>query len=330
MEFSCLLSIFAQSIEHKTLTICTMKLNDKDKILVVGSVNTDMVISAEHFPRPGETLLGHDFMTNHGGKGANQAVAAARLGGNTAFICKLGDDGFGHSTMRMLKKEGIDVSYSSISDKAPSGVALICTMPSGENSIIIDSGTNGLLSPEDMVAAESLFADAAIVLMQLETPIETVIKAAELGKKHGACVVLNPAPAPTTPLPEALLKNVDLLIPNETEASSMAGIDIQTGEDISKAMDEIQKLGVKNVIITVGSKGVYARIDGKLVKVPAFEVKAVDTTAAGDTFCGALCASLCKGNKLEDAILFANKASSISVTRRGAQMSMPYLKEVNL
>lgn len=307
-----------------------MIMNEKKKILVIGSANTDMVISAEHFPKPGETLIGHDFMTNHGGKGANQAVAAARLGGYTAFICKLGDDSFGHSTMEMLEKEGIDVSHSSFSDKASSGVALICTIPSGENSIIIDSGTNALLSPDDMIAAEPLFADAAVVLMQLETPIETVIKAAELGKKHGACVILNPAPAPTSPLPEALLRNVDLLIPNETEAEYIAGVNIQTDEDVATVMDKIQKLGVKNVIITEGYKGVYARIDGKLVKVPAFKVKAVDTTAAGDTFCGALCVSLCKGNNLEEAILFANKASSISVTRRGAQISMPYLNEVNL
>ena len=328
MEFSCLFFIFAQSIEQKYLTICTMIMNEKNKILVIGSANTDMVISAGHFPKPGETLIGYDFMTNHGGKGANQAVAAARLGGDTAFICKLGDDSFGHSIMEMLRKEGIDVSYSSVSDQASSGVALICTIPSGENSIIIDSGTNGLLSPDDVMAAEPLFAEAAVMLMQLETPIDTVIKAAELGKKHGACVILNPAP--TGPLPEALLRNVDLLIPNETEAESISGVNIQTDEDVAKAMDEIQKLGVKNVIITVGCKGVYARINGKLVKVPAFKVKAVDTTAAGDTFCGALCVSLCKGNNLEEAILFANKASSISVTRRGAQMSMPYLNEVNV
>lgn len=300
----------------------------KKKILVVGSANTDMVISADHFPKPGETLIGHDFMTNHGGKGANQSVAAARLGGDTAFICKLGDDTFGHETMESLKEEGIDMSHSSISNEASSGVALIATIPTGENSIIIESGTNGLLSPSDIEAAEPLFDDARILLLQLETPIPTVTRAAEIGKKHGAYVILNPAPAPKEPLPDALLRNVDLLIPNETEAGYIAGVDIHSPEDIDEAMDKILRLGVKDVIITVGSKGVYARINDKLIKVPAFKVQAVDTTAAGDTFCGALSVSLCNGNKLDDAILFANKASSISVTRRGAQASMPYLSEL--
>ena len=253
-----------------------MIMKENKKILVVGSANTDLVISADHFPLPGETMFGHGFMTNHGGKGANQAVAAARLGGDTAFIGKVGDDQFGNSTIDML------------------------------------------------------FADASIVLMQLETPVEALVEAAALGKKAGAYVVLNPAPAPKKPLPEALLKNVDLLIPNETEASYIAGIEVKGEDDIPAAMDEIQKLGVKDVIITVGSKGVCARLDGELIRVPAFKVKAVDTTAAGDTFCGALCVALSQGKSLPDAILFGNKAASISVTRRGAQMSMPHLDEVEL
>jgi ribokinase len=307
-----------------------MIMKENNRILVVGSANTDMVISADHFPLPGETMMGHDFMTNHGGKGANQAVAAARLGGNTAFICKLGDDSFGHDAMKMFKEENIDISCSSITKESSSGVALITTLPSGENSIIVDSGANGLLSPADIEASEHLFTEAKIVLMQLETPLDTLVKAAELGKKYGAYVVLNPAPAPAKPLPKELLKNVDLLIPNETEASYISGVNIVDEASTAKAMSEIQKLGVKDVIITVGSKGVYANINGKLVIVPAFKVKAVDTTAAGDTFCGALCTSLCSGKDLESSILFANKASSISVTRRGAQMSMPHLNEVNL
>ena len=275
-----------------------MIMKEKKTILVVGSANTDLVISAEHFPLPGETMFGHGFMTNHGGKGANQAVAAARLEGKTVFIGKLGNDQFGHSTVEMLKGEGIDVSALTLTDEAPSGVAVITTISSGENSIVLDSGANALLSP------------------------------AALGKKYGAYVVLNPAPAPKEPLPEALLKNVDLLIPNETEAAYISGVEIKTEDDMTRAMDEIQKLGVKDVIITVGSKGVCARIDGQLIRVPAFKVKAVDTTAAGDTFCGALCVALSEGKALEDAIRFGNKASSISVTRRGAQMSMPHLSEI--
>jgi len=301
---------------------------EKSRILVVGSANTDMVISAEHFPLPGETMMGHGFMTNHGGKGANQAVAAARLEGNTAFIGKVGDDQFGHSTIEMMKGEGIDVSGLTVTSEQASGVALITTVPSGENSIIVDSGANGLLRPEDITNAEKLFEDAGIVLMQLETPIDTLTEAAAMAKKHGAYVVLNPAPAPKEPLPVELLKNVDLLIPNETEAAYISGVNIAGDEDLPAAMNEIQKLGVKDVIITIGSRGVCARIDGEMVTVPAFKVKAIDTTAAGDTFCGALCVALSNGKPLVEAIRFGCKASSISVTRRGAQMSMPRLEEI--
>ena len=301
---------------------------EKSRILVVGSANTDMVISAEHFPLPGETMMGHGFMTNHGGKGANQAVAAARLEGNTAFIGKVGDDQFGHSTIEMMKGEGIDVSGLTVTSEQASGVALITTVPSGENSIIVDSGANGLLRPEDITNAEKLFEDAGIVLMQLETPIDTLTEAAAMAKKHGAYVVLNPAPAPKEPLPVELLENVDLLIPNETEAAYISGVNIAGDEDLPAAMNEIQKLGVKDVIITVGSRGVCARIDGEMVTVPAFKVKAIDTTAAGDTFCGALCVALSNGKPLVEAIRFGCKASSISVTRRGAQMSMPRLEEI--
>lgn len=273
-------------------------------------------------------MMGHGFMTNHGGKGANQAVAAARLEGNTAFIGKVGDDQFGHSTIEMMKGEGIDVSGLTVTSEQASGVALITTVPSGENSIIVDSGANGLLKPEDITNAEKLFEDAGIVLMQLETPIDTLTEAAAMAKKHGAYVVLNPAPAPKEPLPVELLKNVDLLIPNETEAAYISGVNIAGDEDLPAAMNEIQKLGVKDVIITVGSRGVCARIDGEMVTVPAFKVKAIDTTAAGDTFCGALCVALSNGKPLVEAIRFGCKASSISVTRRGAQMSMPRLEEI--
>lgn len=273
-------------------------------------------------------MMGHGFMTNHGGKGANQAVAAARLEGNTAFIGKVGDDQFGHSTIEMMKGEGIDVSGLTVTSEQASGVALITTVPSGENSIIVDSGANGLLTPEDITNAEKLFEDAGIVLMQLETPIDTLTEAAAMAKKHGAYVVLNPAPAPKEPLPVELLKNVDLLIPNETEAAYISGVNIAGDDDLPAAMNEIQKLGVKDVIITVGSRGVCARIDGEMVTVPAFKVKAIDTTAAGDTFCGALCVALSNGKPLVEAIRFGCKASSISVTRRGAQMSMPRLEEI--
>ena len=306
-----------------------MEKGKEHKIVVVGSSNTDMVISADRFPLPGETIMGHDFMTNQGGKGANQAVAAARLGGNVVFVGKLGSDAFGTATMQHLKDEGVDITFLRQTSKSPSGVALITTVPDGENSIIVNSGSNALLSPEDIRSSEDAFVGASILLMQLETPVDTLVEAARLAKKHNCYVILNPAPAPKTPLPKELLENVDLLIPNETEASSISGMPTGNADDVDKVMDAIERKGVKNVIITVGSHGVVVRNDGKIVTVPAFKVKAVDTTAAGDTFCGALSVAICEGKPLNEAILFANKASSISVMRKGAQMSMPKRNEID-
>lgn len=217
-----------------------------------------------------------------------------------------------------------------VSKTVSSGVALITTNANGENTIVLDSGANAQLLPADIEAAEPMFAQVGIILMQMETPVETLVTAAVLGKKHGAYVVLNPAPAPKTPLPKDLLANVDLLIPNEIEASYISGVEINDITDITAAIAKIRQQGVGDVIVTVGSKGVCAVVDGETVTVPAFRVKAVDTTAAGDTFCGALCVALAQGKTMEEAIRFGNKAASISVTRRGAQMSMPRLAEVNL
>lgn len=304
----------------------TIKKNNK--ILVVGSANMDMVISAPHFPQPGETIAGYGFMTNHGGKGANQAVAAARLGAKTAFVGKVGDDQFGQAMTTMMNKEGIDTSALSTANNVPTGVALITTVPNGENTIIIEPGANAQLTPEDIEQAETLFKDAGIVLMQLETPIPTLAKAAELAKQNGAYVVLNPAPAPVTPLPSALLQNVDMLIPNETEAAAISGVAVTDDGDIPLAMERLHSMGIKDVIITLGSKGACASTGGKCVKVEAVKVDAVDTTAAGDTFCGALCTALLQGKDLEDAMHYGCKAAAISVTRRGAQMSMPRKEEI--
>lgn len=304
-------------------------MNNKHKILVIGSANTDMVISSPWFPKPGETIIGGGFLTNHGGKGANQAVAAARLGGDTVYIGKVGNDDFGRSTIEMMQKEGIDTSGVLVSDSAPTGVALITTNPAGENTIVIDPGANMQLTPHDILNAESVIAQAGIILMQLETPVETIATAAALGKKHGAYVILNPAPAPARPLPKELLENLDLLIPNETEAAYISGKDTESDAGVAEAISAIRSQGVGDVMITLGSKGVAAIVSGQTVTVPAFRVKAVDTTAAGDTFCGALCVALAEGKAITDAIRFGNKAASISVTRRGAQMSMPTRAEVD-
>ena len=303
-------------------------MKESKLIVVVGSSNTDMVISADTFPRPGETLIGHDFMINHGGKGANQAVAATRMGGKVAFIAKLGNDTFSNDTFRMLEREGMDVSHVTQTTACNSGVAVITINSQAENSIIVYGGANDLLSEADIEDAEPLLKDATILLMQLETPLPTLVKAASMAKQHGAYVVLNPAPAPKGPLPHELMKHVDLLIPNETEASTISGIDISNDESAQQAMNQMMKLGVKDVIITVGSRGVLTIENGQLIRVPAFEAKAVDTTAAGDTFCGALCVALSEGKPLKEAIRFGNRASSITVTRKGAQKSIPYRREV--
>lgn len=303
-------------------------MDQKNKIIVIGSANTDMVISTEHFPRPGETVRGHHFLSNHGGKGANQAVAVARLGGDVSFIGKVGNDSFGDSTIEMLEKEGVDISYMTRTDKQPSGVALITLDSKGENTIIVNPGANAELSEEDIKKAEPVIREARILLMQLETPVKTLVCAAKMAKKYGVFVVLNPAPFPRDPLPEELLKNTDLLIPNETEAMAISGMNNFDMDTAPSVMKKIRDIGVKNVIVTMGSKGVVTSVDGIAITVPACKVKAVDTTAAGDTFCGALCVSLCNGKNMEDSLRFANKASSITVTRMGAQMSMPYLDEI--
>ncbi|MFC2654227.1 MAG: ribokinase [Segatella salivae] len=305
-----------------------MENSNRRKLVVVGSTNTDMVIHAPHFPIPGETVIGDDFMTNFGGKGANQAVAAARLGIQTVFVGKVGSDKFGKETIAHLKKEGVDVNYLFTSAEKPSGVALITTVDGGENTIVVNSGANFDLKEEDIEKAKGAFKDASIVLMQLETPIRTLIAAANLAKSYGCLVVLNPAPAPNGQLPQELLQKIDLIIPNKTEASAISGCKITDAETASKAIGIIQKMGVKSVIITVGSKGAIAMVDGELLLIPAIKVKAVDTTGAGDTFCGALCAALINGSDMHSALAFANKASSISVTRSGAQISMPFLSEI--
>lgn len=301
---------------------------EKKAIIVIGSSNTDMVIRTKKMPRPGETVLGGDFMMNHGGKGANQAVAAAKLGGNTTFIGKVGDDVFGRQTIEMLSGLGIDVSHLGVSEKHPSGIALINVDDSGENSIAVASGANADLSVADIDAAEEAIKNAALIIMQLESPLKTVTHAAKMAKKHGVPVILNPAPAPAKALPEELMANIDIIIPNETEAEIISGIEITDPASELKAINKIHSMGVKTVIFTLGSDGALVCENGECEKIPSFKVKAVDTTAAGDTFCGALCVALSEGKAMKDAVLFANRAASISVTRMGAQQSIPTRDEL--
>ena len=280
-------------------------MDTKKKIVVIGSSNTDMVIKSDRLPKPGETILGGNFLMNHGGKGANQAVAAARLGGDVTFICKIGNDIFGNETLEMFHKEKIDTTYVGITPQEPSGVALINVDKKGENCIVVASGANGTLSIDDIQHAEPAIKQASIVIMQLETPIESVTYAAKMAKKDGITVILNPAPAPTQQLPDELLANVDILIPNVTEAEIISGMHITDDESAKEAIRYISSKGIKTVIITMGAKGALAYENNEFIHIPAFKVEAVDTTAAGDTFCGGLCVALSEGKNLKDAIIFA-------------------------
>ncbi len=298
-----------------------------ERIVVIGSCNTDMVINTEHLPLPGETIIGGKFFMNAGGKGANQAVAAARLGGNVCFMAKVGNDHFGSRSIEQYKAEGINVDHILVDSEQPSGVALIMVDSKGENCIAVASGANAMLRPEDIDKAEGLIEHGDIVLMQLETPLETVEYVARMAKERQKKVILNPAPA--LHLPDSLLNNLYMIIANETETEYISGIKITDMESICRAADIISERGVENVVITLGSKGAFIKESGAYHKVPAIKVKAVDATAAGDTFCGALCVALAEKRSILDAVEFANKCASITVTRMGAQSSLPYRNEID-
>ena len=298
------------------------------QILVVGSSNTDMVIKAAHLPRPGETILGGTFFMNPGGKGANQAVAIARLGGPVTFICKTGSDIFGHQSQQLFEEEGINTSYVFSDSGNPSGVALITVDEKAENCIVVASGANANLLPSDLEKAEEAIERADLVLMQLEVPMETVCFVADIAWQKGKKVILNPAPA--HPLPADLLRHLYLITPNETEAEMITGVKITDESSAGEAARALSGMGVQHVIITLGSKGALIYSNGKAEMVPALKVEAVDTTAAGDVFNGALTVALSEGRSFKEAARFACKASAISVTRVGAQSSAPYRNEVDI
>lgn len=297
------------------------------KIVVIGSTNTDMVITGKKIPVPGETVSGGRFLMNPGGKGANQAVAVARLSakkGACVFIAKVGDDLFGRETAVRMKKDAI-AAHLIVDKKEPSGTALILVDSKGQNVISVALGANGTLSPKDLAPFKGEIENAAALLMQLETPLETVEWAAKVAHGAGVSVILNPAPA--RKLPKTLYPLLDWIVPNETEAEILTGIKVVDAASASKAVDVFKKRGVKNVVITMGSKGAYCGNCRKLY--PCRKVKAVDCVAAGDTFNGAFTVALAEGATCAEAISFAQKASAISVTRAGAQSSVPYRKEIN-
>jgi len=290
-------------------------------IVVVGSSNTDMIIRVPRIPRAGETLLGGEFLTAAGGKGANQAVGAARAGGKVAFIARVGRDAFGDQAIAGLLRDRIDVSRVFRDKLTPSGVALIFVAQDGENSIAVAGGANAKLSPSDVKKAAGVIRSAGLLVAQLETPLATVTAAVELAVKAGVPVILNPAPA--RPLPNSLLERISILTPNETEAELLTGIKVTDAAAAAKACSKLRSRGVGIVILTLGERGAFlADANGQRL-VPGFKVKTVDSTAAGDIFNGALSVALAEGKAVFDAVRFANAAAALSVTRLGAQPSAP-------
>lgn len=296
------------------------------KIVVIGSTNMDMVVKTTHIPDPGETVLAGSFFMNPGGKGANQAVAAARTGGDVFFVTKVGNDVFGKQAVQIFDEEGINTVYLLSDAEAPSGVALITVDDKGENSIVVAAGANANLLPDDLNEISKEIEENTIILMQLEIPINTVRQAIRISKAKKACVVLNPAPM--TELSEDILKGVDILTPNQKEAEMLSGIPVKDVASGYEAAKRIRELGVDNVIVTMGAAGSVVCEEGEMYQVPAPKVNAVDTTAAGDVFSGALVTGLSKGKVLREAVIYASRAAAISVTRLGAQSSVPYQNEI--
>lgn len=296
------------------------------KIVVVGSTNMDMVVKTSHIPVPGETVLAGSFFMNPGGKGANQAVAVARLGGEVIFISKTGNDIFGKQSAQLLDEEGINTFYILSDNDLPSGVALITVDELGENSIVVASGANANLHPADLQKALEEIGKAEIILMQLEIPIDTVFYVAQYAATKGVRVILNPAPA--NELSPELLSHIDIITPNKTEAAMISGIKVNNLDSAKKAAKAIYAKGVKNVVVTMGDLGAVICQEGKMLTVSTKKVEALDSTAAGDVFNGALAVALSEKRPLAEAVQFACEAAAISVTRLGAQSSIPYRNEL--
>ena len=304
-------------------------MSSKPKIVVVGSSNTDMIIKGDRIPAPGETVVGGAFSTAPGGKGANQAVAAARAGGDVVFVARVGDDMLCRQAIAGYEQDGIDVSFVQRDPALATGVALIIVDQTGNNSIAVASGANAALTPDDVERAADAIKSAKMVVFQLETPIETIMRAARLAKDAGVPVLLDPAPAPSEPLPKELLECVTVGKPNEGEAARLTGVDVTDEASAFQAAEKLLELGVSTAIITLGAAGsVVATKDGVRKRAPAIRVDAVDATAAGDCYSGALAVALGEGKSLDDAIAFASKAASLSVRRLGAQPSLPTREEI--
>ena len=302
---------------------------DKPKVLVVGSINMDLVVRCPRMPAPGETVLGRGFTTSPGGKGANQAVAAARLGGVCRMIGRVGEDAFGDALVAGLKSEGIDCSDVIPTAREPTGVAVIVVDAQGENSIVVASGANYALTPDDIFPCTDAFEEAVAVVLQLELPLPTVRAAIGMARRHGCKVILDPAPAQER-LPDELFR-VDIFSPNVTEAEILTGAKaIEERLDKQVAMDLIAR-GAKAAVLKLGSRGsLVVADDGHFYRVPAYKVTVEDTTAAGDAFTAAIAVAIASGQRLHDAAKFANAAGALACTKLGAQSAMPSLGEVRI
>lgn len=297
------------------------------KLVVLGSINADHILNLDAFPTPGETVTGNHYQLAFGGKGANQAVAAGRSGADIAFIACTGDDDIGERIRRQLASDKIDVAPVRAVAGEATGVALIFVNAEGENVIGIHAGANAALSVAQVEAEKARIASAQALLMQLESPLESVLAAAKIAHHHQTTVVLNPAPA--RELSDELLALVDIITPNETEAEKLTGIRVESDEDAAKAADVLHAKGIGTVMITLGSRGVWLSAEGESRRIPGFRVQAIDTIAAGDTFNGALVTALLEGTDLLEAIRFAHAAAAIAVTRKGAQPSVPWRTEID-
>ncbi|MBP2169049.1 ribokinase [Erwinia toletana] len=297
------------------------------KLAVLGSINADHILNLAQFPRPGETVIGKQYQIAFGGKGANQAVAAGRSGADSAFIACVGEDDIGERVRQQLAKDRIDIKPVEVIAGASTGVALIFVNGDGENSIAIHAGANAALTPALVSRHQQTIADASALLMQLESPLDSVLAAARIAQQHQTQVILNPAPA--IPLSDELLALVDMITPNETEAEILTGIPVRNDEDAARAAAVLHGKGISKVLITLGSRGVWLSDNGQGQRIAGFRVTAVDTIAAGDTFNGALITALLEQQPMDQAVRFAHAAAAIAVTRPGAQPSVPWREEID-
>ena len=292
------------------------------RIAVIGSLNMDLVVQTPKIPEPGETIIGtHDLQMIPGGKGANQAYCSARLGADVAMIGRVGNDAFGKQLVDNLNKAGVDTHHIIHDSDASTGIAMIAVEEGGQNSIVVSPGANGRVDLSDILQAETAILSADLILLQLEIPLPAVIEAAQLAKKHGVKVVLNPAPAQQ--LPDELLSVIDILIPNETEAALLSGCNVGTDCGIKQAAAKLQQSVIKTIIMTRGSRGASLIAENEIEHFPAFPAKAIDTTGAGDAFVGSFAVAFAEGKSIKEAIRFGNAAGALASTKSGAQPSMP-------